>query len=69
MPDEIVEQVRSKYAAVAASGLAGDHAGVRAIAEAFGYSADYVRFSVGPLRYGAATIQPADAVAGSSSLS
>src|SRR5213595_3454971 len=40
MPDEIVEQVRSRYAAVAASGLAGDHAGVRAIAEAFGYSAE-----------------------------
>src|SRR5438876_9162911 len=39
MPEEMVEQVRSKYAAVAASGLAGDHAGVRAIAEAFGYSA------------------------------
>src|SRR5947199_10618454 len=40
MPDEIVEQVRSRYAAVAASGLAGDHAGVRAIAEAFGYSTE-----------------------------
>src|SRR5215831_17378262 len=40
MPDEIVEQVQSRYAAVAVSGLTGDHAGVRAIAEAFGYSAE-----------------------------
>jgi arsenite methyltransferase len=40
MSDEIVEQVRSKYAAAAASSLSGDHAGVRAVAEAFGYSPD-----------------------------
>src|SRR5438552_11844199 len=40
MADEIVEQVRSKYAAVAASSLAGDQAGVRAVAEAFGYSTE-----------------------------
>ena len=38
MSDKIVEQVRSKYASVAASGLSSDHAGVRAVAEAFGYS-------------------------------
>ena len=38
MSDNIVEQVRSKYASVAASGLSSDHAGVRAVAEAFGYS-------------------------------
>jgi SAM-dependent methyltransferase len=38
MPDDIVRQVRSKYAAVAGSGLSGDHAGVRAVAEAFGYT-------------------------------
>src|SRR5262249_11691984 len=38
MSDEIVEQVREKYAAVAASGLSGEHPGVRAIAEAFGQS-------------------------------
>ena len=30
--------MREKYAAVAASGLSSDHAGVRAVAEAFGYS-------------------------------
>src|SRR5215470_3658494 len=34
MADDIVQQVRSKYAAVADSGLSGDHAGVRAPAEA-----------------------------------
>jgi ubiquinone/menaquinone biosynthesis C-methylase UbiE len=33
-----VEHVRSKYAAVAASGLSGEQAGVRAVAEAFGYT-------------------------------
>ena len=36
----VEETVRSKYGAVAQSGLSGDHVGVRAIAEAFGYSAD-----------------------------
>jgi SAM-dependent methyltransferase len=34
----VVEQVRSKYAAVAASGLSGSQAGVRSVAEAFGYT-------------------------------
>ena len=38
MSEPIVEQVRSKYAAAAASGLSGEQAGVRAVAEAFGYS-------------------------------
>jgi arsenite methyltransferase len=32
--------VRSKYASVATSGLSSEHDGVRAVAEAFGYSAD-----------------------------
>src|SRR3990170_2153729 len=32
--------VQSKYGAVATSGLSTDHDGVRAVAEAFGYSAD-----------------------------
>src|SRR5689334_2254908 len=36
MSDNIVEQVRSKYASAAAS----EHPGVRAVAEAFGYSAE-----------------------------
>src|SRR5947208_10891131 len=40
MADNITEAVKAKYGAVAASGLSTDHAGVRAVAEAFGYSAD-----------------------------
>jgi arsenite methyltransferase len=36
----IEEVVRSKYAAVAASELSGDHSGVKEVAEAFGYSPD-----------------------------
>ena len=40
MRDEIVEMVRSKYASVAQSGLSGQQDGVRAVAEAFGYSAE-----------------------------
>src|SRR5512145_777946 len=34
----IVDQVRDRYAAAAASGVSGATAGVRAVAEAFGYS-------------------------------
>jgi ubiquinone/menaquinone biosynthesis C-methylase UbiE len=34
----LVDQVKSRYAGVARSGLSGDHGGVRAVAEAFGYS-------------------------------
>src|ERR671910_656499 len=36
----IQEVVRSKYASVAKSRLSSEHEGVRAIAEAFGYSPD-----------------------------
>src|SRR3954466_3929026 len=36
----IEEVVRDKYASVATSGLSSKHDGVRAVAEAFGYSAD-----------------------------
>jgi arsenite methyltransferase len=36
--DEILAQVRSKYGAVGASGLSGASTGVRAVAEAFGYT-------------------------------
>jgi SAM-dependent methyltransferase len=39
MPDFILEVVRSNYGAVAASGLSSQDDGVRAVAEAFGYSA------------------------------
>jgi SAM-dependent methyltransferase len=40
MSENIVEQVRSKYAAAAASELSSEQPGVRAVAEAFGYSPD-----------------------------
>jgi SAM-dependent methyltransferase len=40
MSQEIQQAVRSKYGAVATSGLSSDHAGVRAVAEAFGYTPD-----------------------------
>jgi SAM-dependent methyltransferase len=38
MSERILDQVQSRYGAVAASGLSGEQAGVRAVAEAFGYS-------------------------------
>ena len=34
----LVQQVKEKYAAVARSGLTGDRGGVRAVAEAYGYT-------------------------------
>src|SRR5215475_10165908 len=34
----LVDQVKTRYAGVANSGLSTDHAGVRAVAEAFGYT-------------------------------
>src|SRR6187401_2286471 len=40
MSANVTETVRDKYAAVADSSLSNEHAGVRAVAEAFGYSAD-----------------------------
>jgi arsenite methyltransferase len=40
MADDIKDVVRSKYGSIASSGLSSDHAGVRAVAEAFGYTAD-----------------------------
>src|SRR3989304_3658544 len=40
MSDAIVDAVRSKYGAVAESGLSTNHDGGRAVAEAFGYSGD-----------------------------
>ena len=40
MSSTIVDQVRERYAAVAAGTLTGETAGVRAVAEAFGYSAE-----------------------------
>lgn len=38
MTQAIQQAVKSKYGAVAASGLSTDHTGVRAVAEAFGYT-------------------------------
>src|SRR5262245_33698407 len=38
MPQDIQQAVRSKYGAVATSGLSTDQAGVRTVAEAFGYT-------------------------------
>ena len=40
MSDVILEAVRSKYGSVATSGLSSEQDGVRAVAEAFGYSAE-----------------------------
>lgn len=37
---QIMDVVKLKYGSVATSGLSTDHAGVRAVAEAFGYTAD-----------------------------
>src|SRR3954463_4477077 len=36
----LLDQIRSQYAAVGASDLTGDSAGVRAVAEAFGYTSE-----------------------------
>src|SRR5262245_54468483 len=38
MSEELLGQVQAKYAATAASSLSSAHAGVRAVAEAFGYT-------------------------------
>ena len=40
MSEQLLESVKAKYGAVAESSLSSDHTGVRAVAEAFGYSAE-----------------------------
>ena len=40
MAEQVLDSVRSKYGSVAESSLSNDHAGVKAVAEAFGYSAE-----------------------------
>lgn len=40
MSHDIREQVKSKYGAVATSGLSSEHSGVKSVAEAFGYTAE-----------------------------
>jgi arsenite methyltransferase len=42
MAEQILDSVKSKYAAVAESTLSSDHAGVKAVAEAFGYTAEEI---------------------------
>ncbi|MGC8552518.1 MAG: arsenite methyltransferase [Phycisphaerae bacterium] len=39
MADEILNEVKRRYAAVAESGLSGSHSSIKAVAESFGYSA------------------------------
>jgi len=40
MSEQLLDSVKAKYGAVAESSLSSEHAGVRAVAEAFGYSAE-----------------------------
>ena len=40
MTEQLLDSVKSKYGAVAESTLSSDHAGVKAVAEAFGYSSE-----------------------------
>jgi SAM-dependent methyltransferase len=40
MSEQLLESVKAKYGAVAESRLSNDHAGVQAVAEAFGYTAE-----------------------------
>jgi len=43
MTEQILESVKSKYGAVAESSLSSKDAGVTAVAEAFGYTAEELR--------------------------
>lgn len=40
MTEQLIDSVKAKYGAVAESTLSSEHAGVKAVAEAFGYSAE-----------------------------
>lgn len=40
MTEQLLDSVKSKYGAVAESSLSSDHAGVKAVAEAFGYTSE-----------------------------
>src|SRR5881397_2550 len=40
MAESIVDVIKKKYGAVAASSLSSDHEGVRSVAQAFGYTAE-----------------------------
>jgi arsenite methyltransferase len=50
MSGQLLDSVKSKYGAVAASTLTNDHAGVKAVAEAFGYSAEELTSIIPPLQ-------------------
>ncbi len=43
MADRLLDSVKAKYGAVAESTLSGEHAGVQAVAEAFGYTVEELR--------------------------
>ena len=43
MKESIEQAVQEKYASVAVSGLSGDHGGVQAVAEAFGYTPEQLQ--------------------------
>jgi SAM-dependent methyltransferase len=43
MTEPLLDSVKAKYGAVAESSLSNDHAGVRAVAEAFGYTTEELR--------------------------
>ena len=43
MAQQVLESVRAKYGAVAESGLSSEDAGVKAVAEAFGYTSEELR--------------------------
>jgi hypothetical protein len=58
MSDDILDEVQSRYAAVAASGLSGDQAGVRAVAEAFGLQPGGAGVNPGRGKPGALVRQP-----------
>lgn len=49
MSEAIVDAVRSRYGAVAKSGLSTGHDGVKAVIEAFGYAASVRVFAVKPM--------------------
>lgn len=40
MPEQLLDSVKARYGAIAGSTLSSDHAGVKAVAEAFGYTTE-----------------------------
>ena len=52
MAEEVLDSVRSRYGAVAESSLSSEHAGVKAVAEAFGYTAEELDLHSGGSQYG-----------------